>query len=375
MKVIYISDGLSLKTGQGVGARRNLSVVKNLSSEIIIYSLEDGKQDEKIDDINVIGYNVTFLNKIFDLLNFRYYYTKKTEIFILNQIKEFKPDVIFIDSSNLGNLSKKISKINANIITYFIDFNLMKISEMLFKYGIKRIFHIYALFFNEVFSILYSKAAFMLTNREKKFLHKFYKKLKVFILPISIEDKFDHNSNGDFSSNKILFVGANYYPNIIGINKFLSEVFPKLKKFELIVTGKDLDKAQIKISKYDKDRVKIYSNVSDFELSEFYKNANLVICPIFHGGGMKIKFAESLMHGKVLVASKFAAEGFEYIDSEDIYISDSINEFYENIIIASETVSYKMRFSNKNRKLYLSNYTYENSISIINEALTYVKIK
>ena len=61
---------------------------------------------------------------------------------------------------------------------------------MLFKYGIKRIFHIYALFFNELFSIMYSKAAFMLTNREKKFLFKYYRKLKIFILPISIEDKF-----------------------------------------------------------------------------------------------------------------------------------------------------------------------------------------
>ena len=184
MKIFFISDGLSLKTGQGIGARRNLAVAKSLCSEIEIYSLEDGKKSQIIDGIKYIGYNVHILNKILDLINFRYYYTKKTENLILNEILKFKPDIIFIDSSNLGSLSKKISKINPNIITYFIDFNLMKISEMLFKYGIKRIFHIYALFFNELFSILYSKAAFMLTNREKNYLFKLYRKLKILILPI-----------------------------------------------------------------------------------------------------------------------------------------------------------------------------------------------
>ena len=109
MKVLFISDGLSLKTGQGVGARRNLSIVKSLSSDILIYSLEDGKTNQCIEDINYIGYNVTFFKKIFDLLNFRYYYSKETEYLILEQTLLFKPDVVFIDSSNLGNISRKIS--------------------------------------------------------------------------------------------------------------------------------------------------------------------------------------------------------------------------------------------------------------------------
>ena len=374
MKIFFISDGLSLKTGQGIGARRNLAVVKNLSSEIEIYSLEDGKQSQIIDDVKYIGYNVSIINKIFDLLNFRYYYSKKTEKLILTEISKFKPDLIFIDSSNLGNLSRKISKINPNIITYFIDFNLMKISEMLFKYGIKRIFHIYALFFNELFSIFYSKAAFMLTNREKNYLFKFYRKLRIFILPISIEDKFtldlssiENNQN----SKSILFVGANYYPNILGINSFLKNAFPYLVDYNLIITGKDLEKAEIKINKDDLSRVSIRSNVTDYELNELYRSSNVVICPIFHGGGMKIKFAEALMHGKVLVASKFAAEGFEYIQSNDIYISENINEFIQNIKNACDTLGFKIKYSEDNRELFLNNYTYNNSSKIIQDALIY----
>jgi len=377
MKVLFISDGLSLKTGQGVGARRNLSIVKSLSSDIMIYSLEDGKTNQCIEDVNYIGYNVTFFKKIFDLLNFRYYYSKETEYLILEQTLLFKPDVVFIDSSNLGNISRKISKINPNIITYFIDFNLIKIFEMLFKYGPKQIFHIYALFFNEIFSIIYSKAAFMLTNREKNLLLKFYSKLKVYILPITIEDKFNDiiDINKFISpTNKILFVGANYYPNIIGINLFLKNVFPTLKEHELILVGKDLNKANIKFNKNDENRVTILSNVSDLELQNLYKNTNIVICPIFHGGGMKIKFAESLMQGKVIVASKFAAEGFDNIDSNDIYIADNINDFFNKIIIASETMSYKIKFSETNRKLYLNNFMYKNSISVIKEATSFVQI-
>lgn len=374
MRVLFISDGLSLNTGQGIGARRNLSIIRNISKEIKIFSLEDGtKLDNLESDITIINYNESKIKKIFDLLSFRFYYTKKSEKMLINYTHEYKPDIIFIDSSNLGNLSRKLSKINPNIITYFIDFNMIKLPEMLIKSKFRNIFHIYSLFFNELFSIKYSKAAFILTRRELKSFHFFNKKIQTFILPITIEDKFQNFSKPQNISNTILFVGANYYPNILGLNIFLKECFSNLPEYKLIIAGKNLSKNLFKFNEIDFDRIEILTNISDEKLIDLYQKANLVICPILHGGGMKIKVAEAMMHGKIIVATKFSFDGYENIVSQDIYLSNNIYNFIENINIASKSESYRNHFSEINRNLFLKNYTYENSRNIFISAFNYLK--
>ena len=374
MKVLFISDGLSLNTGQGVGARRNLNLVKKLSSEVITFSLEGGIESKYEDGVNYIGYSQNLFNKLIDLFALRFYYTKKTEGRIIKNIISFKPDIIFIDSSNLGRLAKIISKHNKNIVSYFIDFNTIKIFEMLKINGFKNIFKYISLFINELYCIRYSKAIYILTEREKYFINKFKKNLKIYILPITIEDKFkkEIHSQTSFENNKkILFVGANYYPNIIGIQLFIEKVFSRLNNYELLIIGKDLDK--VKLNTYGNNHIKIYSNVSSEDLIRNYNNANLVICPIFHGGGMKIKIAEGLMFGKVLIASSFALLGYdENINSSDLYICDNIESFYESILLAEKTTTFKNKYSEKNRTNYLKNYTYKNSEQIFIDSFKYL---
>ena len=174
MKVLFISDGLTLNTGQGIGARRNLAIIKEIADEVKIFSLEDGVvSNSSGSDIILVNYNVSKFRKLLDLFFFRFYYTLKSEKMLINFAQKYKPDIIFIDSSNLGNLSRKLYQFNKNIITYFIDFNMIKLPEMLVKSKFRNIFHVYSLFFNELFSIKYSKAAFILTKRELNSFHFF----------------------------------------------------------------------------------------------------------------------------------------------------------------------------------------------------------
>ena len=47
------------------------------------------------------------------------------------------------------------------------------------------------------------------------------------------------------------------------------------------------------------------------DLAPWYAGASLVLAPVFSGGGMKVKIAEALMHGKRVLASRSAAIGYE----------------------------------------------------------------
>lgn len=374
MKILFISDGLSLKTGQGVGARRNLSLVKKISKELLVYSLEGGIQSKTEGEINYIGYNENILNKIIDFMCLRFYYNQKTENLIINSLNLFNPDLVFIDSSNLGRLAKLINKYNKNIVTYFIDFNTLKIYEMLRINGFRNVFKYISLFINEMFCIKYSKAVYILTEREKLFIQKFKKNIKVYLLPITIEDKFLNGTlipTIDKETKKILFVGANYYPNIIGIQLFIDKIFSKLNGFELIIAGKNLDNAHI--NTYENNKIKIYSNLNDSELISCYFEANIVICPIFHGGGMKIKIAEGLMFGKVIVASTFALLGYnKNILSNDLYECENIESFYKAILLAEKTPSFVNKYSDINRMNYLDFYTYKNSENIFKDSFHFI---
>jgi hypothetical protein len=374
MKILFISDGLSLKTGQGVGARRNLSLVKKISKELLVYSLEGGIQSKTEGEINYIGYNENIVKKIIDFMCLRFYYNQKTENLIINSLNLFNPDLVFIDSSNLGRLAKLINKYNKNIVTYFIDFNTLKIYEMLRINGFRNVFKYISLFINEMFCIKYSKAVYILTEREKLFIQKFKKNIKVYILPITIEDKFLNGTlipSIDKETKKILFVGANYYPNIIGIQLFIDKIFSKLKGFDLIIAGKNLDNAHI--NTYENNKIKIYSNLNDSELISCYIEANIVICPIFHGGGMKIKIAEGLMFGKVIVASTFALLGYDKnILSNDLYECENIESFYKAILLAEKTPSFVNKYSDINRMNYLDFYTYKNSEKIFKDSFHFI---
>jgi hypothetical protein len=374
MKTLFISDGLSLNTGQGVGARRNLSIVKKISDEVLVYSLEGGIESRIENEINYIGYNQNLATKIIDFLSLRFYYTKKTEKLLIEKLILFKPDLVFIDSSNLGRLARIIHRYNKNIATYFIDFNTLKIYEMLKINGFSNIFKYISLFINELYCIKYSKAVYILTKREMLYIKKIKKNLKVYLLPITIEDKFisyKYILSSENRSKKILFVGANYYPNIIGIQLFIDKVFVKLNDYDLIIVGKNLNNAQI--NTYQSNKIKIYSNLSDLELAQYYFDSNIVICPIFHGGGMKIKVAEGLMFGKVIVSSSFALLGYdENIFSNDLYVCNNIDSFYEAILLAEKTPSFVNKYSDTNRTNYLNSYTYDSSVKIFYDSFNFI---
>ena len=106
----------------------------------------------------------------------------------------------------------------------------------------------------------------------------------------------------------ILFVGALYKPNLDGLRWFVDNVFLKLdNKYTLLVVGRGLENI---ISDYqDIKNMKIIGGVE--QLAPYYNNADIVIAPLFSGGGMKQKTAEALAYGKTFVGTMESMQGYE----------------------------------------------------------------
>ena len=125
----------------------------------------------------------------------------------------------------------------------------------------------------------------------------------------------------------IFFIGFINHANDYGMKFFIKEVFPKIREkhlnSKLIIVG-DI----CKILPSGKNIIKL-GKVKDIEKA--YSLADIVICPLLFGTGLKIKNIEALAHGKPLITTDIGIKGIEKGKNKAFLIADTAKEFSEAI--------------------------------------------
>jgi hypothetical protein len=68
------------------------------------------------------------------------------------------------------------------------------------------------------------------------------------------------------------------------------------------------------------------------EVEKFWNEIDVLVVPIEFGAGSNIKIAEGLMYGKKIIATKFAAKGFEnFVEKRLIEIANNQFEWIKSI--------------------------------------------
>ena len=150
-----------------------------------------------------------------------------------------------------------------------------------------------------------------------------------------------------------LFVGVAFFANIHGINWFIDNVFPHVPG-KLFIVGKGMGKV---FERRKSERILIWDYVEN--LSDFYYQANLVVLPVFVGGGMKTKTAEAFMYGKTVLASSESLQGYEVCEGA-VYRCDTKEEYINviNELILEDKISL---YNAKSRFLFEKYYSYDYS--------------
>jgi glycosyltransferase involved in cell wall biosynthesis len=114
-----------------------------------------------------------------------------------------------------------------------------------------------------------------------------------------------------------------WWPNRHGLNWFLENVFPHTKEhIKLHLFGEesqDLTSSSPRIVNHG-----FVPNIQDV-LSQI----DLMICPIFVGGGVNIKFAEAIYNGVPVLASSFSQRGFQLQPDASIILLDHPEEWVD----------------------------------------------
>ncbi len=264
-------------------------------------------------------------------------------------------DFVFFAEPVYGKYIKEIKKRRPDllIITLYHGINAYQRIKSSYKLNVKKNLDDWLNGHNQKIANKISDVRILLNERDNENLYKFYGVKATDIIPIFIKDCYiDGNLKDhvmDQNNFNLLFVGVYMIHNVNGIEWFIENVIPKLdSNIHLYVVGSGIERILNEI--HCLANVHVLGRVDD--LSAYYKDADLVIEPIFGGDGMKVKTTEALMYGKHILASQEALCGY---DKNAGLLCQTAADYVNAIEEYSETGIDK--FSIVKRQLYVDNYS------------------
>ena len=372
MKILYIADFLYFDVGGAkMSARIHLRTLQEIygAENIRVAALIGSKGTrDKIDNTHMVF--TTSGNPIRLFLNclagYGTFINRHIIMKILTMIKEEKINVVFVDNSIYGILVMKIKQIYPcmPIISYYHDVKAVLGKEWRQHATILKRPVYSAMIKNERINQKFCDVNLTLNSRETERFAKEYKYQPEGELRVYLDIPFTFNvSNRPLNSDRLdlLFIGSSYTPNIKGINWFIDNVLSELKgDIYLTVAGSGMDR-KYKERDYPSN-VCFYGKVDD--LSELYCSHDVIICPIFEGAGMKVKVAEAMGYGKIIIGTQEDYIGYkESVDVDKwnkfFYHCNDANEFIESINSISANVKSIKRYNPEVRNLYEKNFSIE----------------
>lgn len=221
---------------------------------------------------------------------------------------------VFIEDSVFGNLVKKIKKnckeckvlsfyhdVKADLYKQWMDNERTLKSKIEYTIGIRQ----------EYVNQTYADINIVFNERDAKTYQVYYGKRPEAIIPLpalvpTISHGIMNSITAKDDKKHILFVGKKYYPNLVGFKWFVDNVLPSLTdNIQVEVVGRGLEELR---NVYPDSRINVIGGVES--LNPYYENADIVIAPLFDGGGMKSKTVEALSFGKIFVGTEESLFGF-----------------------------------------------------------------
>jgi hypothetical protein len=344
-----IGDGYKF-SGGAYGSRIHLETLKSMGLKVKALSISRNRQYMGYSDIEMIPATKSKIDTLIkNCRGYAGYLNPCAEKIILNHIKQGTYNIIFLDSSNLGRIAKKIKLLfpEIKIISFFHDVAYMYMLSKIRVEGLQYLPMLFASLYNEILTAKFSDLLVALSGRDKSIIESKYKAKVSYILPpwyddyiISWKDKMRPLSN----PLQILFFGSWFHVNVSGIRWFIENVLSK-SDVNLIVAGNGMEK--LKDYYNNNKKLLILGQVEDAD--NLYNNADCVVAPIFDGTGMKIKIGDTFRHGKTVVGTEEAFAGYNIVSGREGYICKTSDDFIK---------AFKDISSNQKRKYNAASYNY-----------------
>ena len=275
---------------------------------------------------------------------------------VLRELSSAHYDYVFLSDSQLGRLIPVIKKRlpSAIVVTFFHNVMIQYAKEYVKTSGISHLPFYCAVKYNETITANRSDICVTLNSRDSALLEKLYGRRAECELPISYNDRFDEKKvTARAGRTTLLFVGINFFANVSGVRWFAANVMPHVDA-KLVIVGSGMDMLK---NELENDRIEVHGFVPD--LDSFYYGADLVVLPIFTGGGMKTKTAEAMMFGRSILGTNEAFVGYDADFTRVGALCESADDFIA--AIESWQKNSSPRYNEYCRNLFVEKYSNEAS--------------
>lgn len=360
--VMYISAAFQAN----LGATMHFNAIKEIVGKENVFVI-DLRPDKQHREKNYIAYGKykNYIGKLRRLSQGNMMFISNAIIKeICNIITEKNINAVFIEDSVYGNLVKSIKKKCSQIwvITFYHDLkadlfkqwikNKNLVGKIECSIGIRQ----------EKINQQYADVNLVFNKRDADLFTLYYGRRPegIIALPAAVPDSCINNETvtRENETKTLLFVGKKYFPNLVGLRWFAKNVLPFLNPdITIQIVGQGLECMRDELTDF---RFQVIGEVKS--LDTYYREADIVIAPLFDGGGMKTKTVEALSYGKMFVGTKESLFGFwEEMDgsirNKTVFQIDTAREWIETINRLSKTSIAK--FNQNEFELFLNKFSYE----------------
>ncbi len=177
---------------------------------------------------------------------------------------------------------------------------------------------------------------------------------RVEVLPSGVDTSAFVPADHEPMSDQILFTGTmNFRPNIEAVRHFTAEILPLVRQrihgVQFHIVGARPTEQVVALAS---ESVVIHGQVVD--VRPYFHEATVVVVPVLHGGGIRLKILEAAACGKAIVSTRLGAEGLHFTDGQDIVIVDTVPEFADSVARLLEDEHQRQQLGRSARKVSLA---------------------
>lgn len=184
-----------------------------------------------------------------------------------------------------------------------------------------------ALWKDEREAIIKSECAFVCSDDDRKYLHRFMRTQNIETIPNATGWVADAPLSEE---QNVIFVGnGQYLPNKVAVEGLLKNIWPLLKRMcpmtRVLIAGPGWESDPLYL--HPPEGIEFLGFVPN--LDDIYRRARVMCCPIRSGSGTRIKILEAASYGVPVVSTTIGAEGLELEPDVEIVIRESADELAE----------------------------------------------
>ena len=236
---------------------------------------------------------------------------------VLADIEDRKIGLVFLDGSNLGQLAAAVKDAapGVSVCTFFHNVEARFFWGSLERRRSPRALAVLAAnYLAERKAVRHSDTLITLSARDSAGLKRLYGRAATHVSAMALDEPPPERAGEPGTRAR--------YANRAGMDWFATNVAPRTQ-MKTCVVGRGFEAFRADLERPGK--VEVIGAVDS--LGDWYRDAHVVIAPIFDGSGMKTKVAEALMFGKKVIGTTEAFSGYEGVAGRVGWRGETADDF------------------------------------------------